>query len=149
VSDRRLAGGRPSDPAAGSAVADSEDGYPGEGLGLPESGQNSVAGIGRRLLALVIDWAICSVISLAAFRTQLWALPIFAIEDFLLTAMIGMTVGKRLLGMRVARIGGGPIGFLPALIRTLLLLLVVPPLVIDRDLRGLHEKASGTVTIRT
>jgi uncharacterized RDD family membrane protein YckC len=148
VTDRRLAGGRPADPAAGSAAADSEDGYPGQDLGLPEAGQNSVAGIGRRLLALVIDWAICSVISLAAFRTQVWALPIFAAEDFLLTAMIGMTVGKRLLGMRVARIGGGPVGFLPALIRTILLLLVVPPLVLDSDLRGLHEKASGTVTIR-
>jgi uncharacterized RDD family membrane protein YckC len=148
VSDRRLASGRPSDPAAGSAVADEEDGYPGEDLGLPETGRDSISGIGRRLLALAIDWAICSVISLAAFRNQLWALPIFAAEDFLLTATIGMTVGKRLVSIRVARLGDGPVGVLPALVRTVLLLLVVPPLVLDHNLRGLHERASGTVTIR-
>jgi hypothetical protein len=149
VSDRRLATGRPSEPAARSAAADTEEGYPGEDLGLPETGKDSVSGIGRRLLALVIDWAICSVISLAAFRTQLWALPIFAAEDFLFTAMLGITVGKRLVGIRVAKIGDGPVGFLRALIRTLLLLLLVPPVVLDHDLRGLHEKASRTVTVRT
>jgi uncharacterized RDD family membrane protein YckC len=130
-------------------VADAEHGYPGEDLGLPETGRDSVSGIGRRLLALIIDWAICSVISLAAFRTQVWALPIFAAQDFLLTAMLGITVGKRLLSIRVGKLGGGPVGFLPALIRTLLLLLLVPPVVLDHDLRGLHEKASRTVTIRT
>ena len=32
--------------------------YPGEGLGLPEHGPGSLAGLGRRLVALIVDWSI-------------------------------------------------------------------------------------------
>jgi hypothetical protein len=35
-------------------------GYPGERLGLPEEGSGSIAGWGRRIGALVIDWVICT-----------------------------------------------------------------------------------------
>ncbi len=122
--------------------------YPGEALGLPQEGSRSVAGMGRRLLALLADWLLCMVISLAAFRSQLWTLPIFAAETWLLTALTGLTVGKRLLGLRVARLDGKPVGFGWALLRTLLLLAVVPPLVTDRDLRGLHDRAANTVVVR-
>jgi uncharacterized RDD family membrane protein YckC len=34
------------------------------------------------------------------------------------------------------------------LVRTLLLLLLVPALVFDKDLRGLHDKAARTIVIR-
>jgi hypothetical protein len=33
-------------------------------------------------------------------------------------------------------------------VRILLLLAVVPPLISDRDLRGLHDRAANTVVIR-
>jgi hypothetical protein len=33
-------------------------------------------------------------------------------------------------------------------LRTLLICLVVPPLVFDRDQRGLHDKAVGSVAVR-
>lgn len=107
-----------------------------------------MAGVGRRLGALIIDWLACMVISLAVFRVQVWTIAIFAGEVWLLTALTGFTLGKRLLGIRVARLDGKPVGLLRSLIRTVLLLLVVPPLVLDKDLRGLHDKAANTVVIR-
>jgi hypothetical protein len=33
-------------------------------------------------------------------------------------------------------------------VRTILLLLVVPALIADRDLRGLHDRAANTIVIR-
>jgi uncharacterized RDD family membrane protein YckC len=131
----------------GLGAADGQK-YPGERFGLPADGPRSVASMGRRFLALLLDWLICTVISLAVFRTQLWTLPIFAVEAYLLTALAGMTIGKRLMGIRVARLDGRPVGFGWALLRTLLLLAVVPPLVTDRDLRGLHDRAANTIVLR-
>jgi uncharacterized RDD family membrane protein YckC len=156
VSERRGAGaGIPGQPAVSdqSAVSDEpagrdEDSYPGKRFGLPEEGLRSVAGVGRRLGALIVDWLACTVISLAIFRVQAWTIVFFAAEAWLLTALTGFTLGKRLLGIRVARIDGRPVGLLSALIRTVLLLLVVPPLVLDRDLRGLHDKAAKTIVLR-
>jgi uncharacterized RDD family membrane protein YckC len=87
------------------------------------------------------------VIALAAFRSQYWTLPIFAAETYLLTALTGFTVGKRVLRIRVARLDGRPVGFVWALLRTLLLLAVVPPLITDHDLRGLHDRAANTIVI--
>jgi uncharacterized RDD family membrane protein YckC len=136
---------------AGSWLGASEpDGqaYPGEKIGLPRDGSGSVAGLGRRLLALLIDWLLCLVISLWAIRTREWTLPIFAAQDFLLTALAGMTIGKRLLRIRIMRVDGHPIGFGWALLRTLLLLAVVPPLITDHDVRGLHDRAANTVVVR-
>ena len=123
--------------------------YPGERFGLPGEGRGSVATIGRRLLALLIDWLLCSLIALAIFHSRWWTLAIFAAETYLLTALTGFTVGKRLLGIRVARMDGRPVGFVWALVRTALLLTVVPALITDRDLRGLHDRAANTIVIRT
>ena len=51
--------------ASGSWLSGSEPGsesgpndYPGQRLGLPESGPGSIAGFGRRIAALLIDWFI-------------------------------------------------------------------------------------------
>jgi uncharacterized RDD family membrane protein YckC len=108
-----------------------------------------VAGVGRRLGALLIDWLLCSLVALGAFHDRFWTIVVFAVEVYLLTATTGFTVGKRLLGLRVARLDGRPVGFGRSLLRVLLLLAVVPPLVLDKDLRGLHDRAAGTVVIRT
>jgi uncharacterized RDD family membrane protein YckC len=143
VSDQREATAAPADASE----------YPGKRFGLPEEGPRSVAGIGRRLAALVVDWLACQVIALMAFRTrtevQLWTLVFFAAETWLLTALTGYSLGKRLLGIRVARLDGKPVGLVSSLVRTVLLLLIVPPLVLDKDLRGLHDKAARTIVIRS
>jgi uncharacterized RDD family membrane protein YckC len=122
--------------------------YPGERLGLPQSGPGSVAGIGRRLGALMIDWLMCTAIALAAFHNQYFTIVVFAVEIYVLVALTGFTVGKRLLSLRVVRLDGKPVGLLWALVRTILFLAVVPPLVFDQDQRGLHDKAANTVVIR-
>ncbi len=145
MADRRWTGGWLAGTAASPGT---KSDYPGQRLGLPESGPGSVAGVGRRLGALMIDWVMCEFIAWAAFHNQFLTLPVFAVEVYLLTALTGFTVGKRLVGVRVVRLDGKPVGFGWSLVRTLLFLAVVPPLVFDIDLRGLHDKASDTVVIR-
>lgn len=122
--------------------------FPGQQLGLPERGPGSVASMPRRLLALLIDWLLSMVIAYWLTHNQFWTIAVFAVETYILTALTGTTVGKRLAGIRVIRLSGGPVGFGWALVRTAILLTVVPPLLTDRDLRGLHDRASDTVVVR-
>jgi uncharacterized RDD family membrane protein YckC len=143
VAEQRRAGG-----LSGMLTSKSDARYPGELLGLPEQGAGSVVRMGRRLAALCIDWLLCTLIAMGLLHSQYWTIVIFAAEVYLLTAVSGFTVGKRLLGTRVVRLDGKPIGFLWALARTLLLLTVIAPLVTDSDLRGLHDRAANTVVIR-
>jgi RDD family len=144
VSERRWAGSWLSGTRGGGE----ENGYPGQHFGLPEEGPRSVAGVGRRVGALCIDWLLCMIIAVAVFHSQYWTIVVFAAEVYVLTALTGFTVGKRIVGLRVVRLDGRPVGLRWALLRTLLLLAVVPPLVFDGDLRGLHDKAADTLVIR-
>jgi uncharacterized RDD family membrane protein YckC len=144
VAERRWAGSWLS----GAASAGSQNEYPGQRLGLPETGAGSVAGVGRRLGALLIDWLMCEIIAWTVFHNQYLTIAVFAAEVYLLTALTGFTVGKRLLGLRVVRLDGKPVGFVWSAVRTLLFLAVIPPLAFDADLRGLHDKAANTVVIR-
>jgi hypothetical protein len=150
------AGPAPAGPAqtgtaqltAPATATSKKEGYPGQHLGLPERGPGSVSSMPRRLLALFIDWLLSMVIALWLTHSQFWTIAVFAVEVFVLTALGGSTVGKRLVGIRTVRISGGPVGFGWALVRTALLLTVVPPLLTDRDLRGLHDRASDTIVVR-
>ena len=143
-------------------VAVDDTPYPGKRFGLPKEGPNSVAPMGRRVAALVVDWVLCELIVAAVtrhslfagaadshyFATMYWTLLVFALEVWVLTAVSGLTVGKRLLGIRTVRTDGRRIGFGWALLRTVLLLFVVPALLSDRDLRGLHDRAAETIVVR-
>jgi uncharacterized RDD family membrane protein YckC len=144
VAEQRRSGGW----LTGALTSKSDSRYPGERLGLPEQGPRSVARMGRRLAALCLDWLLCTLIAVGLLRSQYWTIVIFAIEVYLITAVSGFTVGKRIVGIRVARLDGKPIGFFWALVRTLLLLTVIAPLVTDGDLRGLHDRAANTVVLR-
>lgn len=116
---------------------------------MPESGPGSIARAGRRILAICIDWAIALVISNFAFAGDSWAtLAVFAIEQILLIGTLGYSIGHRIVGIHVVRLGGGPAGPLAALVRTVLLCLVVPAVIFDPDQRGLHDKAMNTVLLR-
>ena len=149
VAEQRPAGQRRAGAwLTGVLTARSSSRFPGEELGVPEQGPRSVARMGRRLAALVIDWLLCTVIALSALHSQYWTIAVFAAEVYLLTALTGFTAGKRLLGMRVVRLDGKPVGLFWALVRTVLLVLVIPPLVTDGDLRGLHDHAANTVVLR-
>lgn len=123
--------------------------YPGERLGLPAAGSGSIARAGRRFLAICIDWAIALLISNFAFAGDSWAtLAVFAVEQTLLIGTLGYSIGHRIAGIHVVRLGGGPAGPLAALVRTLLLCLVIPAVIFDPDQRGLHDKAMNTVLLR-
>lgn len=127
--------------------------WPGERLGLPERGPRSVGRIGRRFLAIFIDWGIAMLLGLlfgqynsAAYS---WAtFLLFLVMQILFIPTIGGSIGHRLTGMRVVPISGGWVGPWRPIVRTVLLCLVIPVLVWDSDQRGFHDKIAGTVLIR-
>src|SRR5690606_23467126 len=105
-------------------------------LGLPAQGPGSLAGLGRRPMGVVVDWAVATLIaylvtSPASFaELNSWAtLGVFAIENLLLVSTVGFTIGHRLLGVQVRALGA-PVGVAPGFargaVRTLLLCLVIP-----------------------
>ncbi len=154
VDSREVLGSWLEGPRAAAEAAGVDFGYRGERLGLPEEGPGSVAGFGRRLAALVVDWALCLLVAtlVAPYATpehSLAALGVFVAEVGLLTATLGASFGQRLLRLRVARLDAPvPVGLPRGLLRAALLALVVPAVVWDRDGRGLHDKAVRTVVLR-
>ncbi len=127
--------------------------YPGERLGLPAEGPGSVAGIGRRTAAFLLDLVLSGLIAGAFTAPDLprnWSLLAWALLTVIPTAAFGMTPGMTVLGLRVARLGGAAfVGIPRALLRTALLFFVVPAVVTNTDNRGLHDRAVGTVVVRT
>ncbi len=132
-------------------------GYRGQQLGLPQTGPGSVAGSGRRAVALFIDWTCCAILAqllLPQFRygsqgSALVTLAVFAVVKLLFTCLGGASFGQRSLGIRVAPLHRPTVDPLRAVLRTVLLCLVIPAAIWDRDGRGLHDRAAGTVVIRT
>jgi uncharacterized RDD family membrane protein YckC len=129
--------------------------YPGEMLGLPESGPGSLAPMGRRLAALLIDWLIAY--GLAALALGVGVLPIEVLSTAVLVVwfllglvavrLFGFTPGQLALGLGVISLDGQlGIGRLAA--RGLLIGLVIPPLFADSDGRGLHDRVTGTAVVR-
>ena len=131
-------------------MTDAVNSYPGERLGLPEKGPGSIARPGRRIGALAIDWAAAVIISIAFFQyDSLATLIIFAVVQMLFIPTAGGSPGHRIFGMRVVLFSGpGWAGLWRPLVRTLLLVLVIPAVVWDPDQRGLHDKAAGLMLIR-
>lgn len=113
--------------------------------------------MGRRLLALVIDWALCLLISYAllgyhngqAGLTGFEPLLVFFIENVLLVGTLGTTLGHRIAGLRVSRVNGRIVGLLHGSLRSLLLCLVLPAVIWDADRRGFHDLLAGTIITQT
>ena len=130
--------------------------YAGQRLGLPEQGPGSVVGWGRRIGALFVDWIASELVVGAMVRLGLGAsgwdawltMLVFLVEASLLTALVGGSFGQLVLRIAVVRLDRRPVNLLVALLRTLLICLVVPPVIYNRDRRGLHDLAAGTVTVR-
>ncbi|MBG6238171.1 putative RDD family membrane protein YckC [Mycetocola sp. CAN_C7] len=128
--------------------------YPGERLGLPEHGPRSIGRAGRRLLALAIDWTSALLIVAAFFPGATgigngWANSlVFAALQILFLITTGASVGHRIVGLRVVPLGGGYVGLWRPVVRSLLLVVILPALVWDSDQRGFHDKIAGTVLIR-
>lgn len=111
-------------------------------------------GMGRRVVALFIDWFACVLIASTIFDTSSGArsfipLAVFFVEVWVLTSLQGASAGQRLLGMRVIRYSdGGVASPTQVLVRTFLLCLVVTAITFDENGRGIHERLSGTILKR-
>ena len=116
-----------------------------------------VAGLGRRLAAIVIDWFACILLSRVIFGQFAYGSPessfsillIFIVEVTLFTWLISASFGQRLLGISVVRLDGGRLALWRVLVRTLLMCIVISAVVYDSVGRGLHDRAVGSVAIRT
>ncbi len=129
-------------------------GYRGQRLGLPEEGPGSVAPLGKRVGAILVDWGLCLLIAYGLLTREPasisnWTLVIFVVMAMITVGTLGMTPGKRLFRLRVIGIDGQRLSFPRAVLRTALLALAIPPLVWDRDTRGLHDRFSGAVQVRS
>lgn len=124
--------------------------FPGQAVGRPPSGAGSVAPMTRRVLALLVDWLLALLVGslLLPGLSSFGPLVVFGVVQVLLVGTIGFSVGHRLLGLVVTRVDSGPLGPVSALVRTALLLLVIPAVVMDEDGRGLHDRAAGSVVVR-
>jgi len=133
--------------------------YRGERLGLPEEGAGSVASMGRRLGAFLIDCVVAGLITSLFVRPHLmdpasmqaqnyWSLLTWLLITIVGTSLFGITVGMALLRIRVARIDGasmlGPIRAIP---RAVLVALIVPVVIWNADHRGLHDRLVGTIVL--
>lgn len=122
--------------------------WAGKRLGLPEKGAGSLAKVGRRAIALAIDWALSMLVSGAFFNSDNSAtLGFFMLQQWLLVATLGSSFGHRILGLRVVKLDGTHVGLIPSLIRIVLILLVIPAVIWDADNRGLHDKAAKTALV--
>lgn len=98
----------------------------------------------------MIDWLPCAAAAqLLTANPSFSALALFAAVTALSVGVAGRTVGHAVAGLRVALLDGRRAGFAAGVIRTVLLCLVIPPVVYDADGRGLHDRAAGTIVLRT
>lgn len=135
--------------------------WPGEHLGLPEHGPGSVAGRGARFGALLIDLVLAGLVTSLFVEVDVsrpevmqqynyLAVLVWFVIAVAMVGLFGFTPGKALLGIRVVRLDGKPmVTPLRAIPRTLLTALILPPAIADADGRGLHDRVTGTVVVRT
>jgi uncharacterized RDD family membrane protein YckC len=129
--------------------------YPGETLGLPAGGSGSLAPMGRRLAALLIDWLIGY--GLAALALGFGVIPVEALSTAVLVIwfllglvavrLYGFTPGQLALGLGVISLNGR-LGIGRVAARGLLISVVIPPLFTDADGRGLQDRVTGTAVVR-
>ncbi|MBA2716892.1 MAG: RDD family protein [Propionibacteriales bacterium] len=133
-----------------------EQDYPGQRRGLPESGHGSLAGWGRRFLALAIDWLLSLLAASTLLGNDVWTaqgtgqwapLAVFALQVWILTTLLGGSAGQVVCRVTVRRTSGQPLDLLRALLRTLLICAVIPPVIYNRDRQGLHDLAVDSITL--
>jgi uncharacterized RDD family membrane protein YckC len=137
--------------ASGTAGDGAGNAYPGAWLGLPAAGVGSVASMGARVGGFVIDIVLCALVGWAFTAPdppQNLSLFIWAGMTVLAVGAFGFTPGQAAVGIRVARIDGRSLIGLWAVPRTALIFLIVPPLVVNEDGRGWHDRVCRTIVVR-
>ena len=137
---------------ASDEVPPSQDRVRGAALGLPADGPGSLAGFGQRLGAFAIDAVASGLVAGLVTAPELpgnWSLLSFVLITVVFLVAAGQTPGMRLLGLRLAHPQPGRrLALWRAVVRTALLALLVPALVVDADGRGLHDRLTDTAVIR-
>jgi uncharacterized RDD family membrane protein YckC len=121
--------------------------------GAVEEAQTDTAGFGRRLGALLIDWAICTLVAslfVDDLRANPWPqLGVFVLAHAFFVGLFGQTPGMWLTRIRCLSVtDGGAVGLPRAIIRAILLALVIPAVISDGDGRGLHDRAAHSIMVR-
>lgn len=136
----------------GDAQPPSQERRRGAALGLPAEGPGSLATFGSRVGAFLVD-AIASALVAGLFTAPVlpgnWSLVAFGFITVATLVVFGQTPGMRLLGLRLAHPQAGQrLALWRAVVRTALLVLLVPALVVDTDGRGLHDRVTSTAVVR-
>ncbi len=138
-------------------TSESRPAYPGERLGLPETGPGSLAPMGRRLGALMIDWLISYGLAALALRLGVFSehalatavLAIWFVLGVVSVRLFSFTPGQLVLGLQVVTVDGHPsVGIIRAVVRGVLVGTVVPALFTDWDGRGLQDRLTATAVVR-
>lgn len=113
-----------------------------EGFPLP------MASNWRKAQAITIDW-IGSLFVATLLLDNSWTLLFFFFQVAILTALTGSSAGQKLRGIRIIDVNTlqniAPLG---ALLRTFLILLVVPAVIQNKEGRGLHDLATKSAAVR-
>ena len=119
-----------------------------------ENNQNLLpaASLGRRLLALVIDWMMCLSIAVllspSVLPNNISTLIIFYLEVCLFTITFQASAGQRIMAIKVVTYPDqGRVRPTKILLRTLLICLVLPA-VFTNNGRALHDHVANSQTVR-
>jgi uncharacterized RDD family membrane protein YckC len=119
---------------------------------LPEEGPGSLAPTGRRVLGFLVDVILSALVASAFTAPSLprnTSLLVFGLEYLVFSAVTGQTPGMFVTRLRIVRIDqAAALGPVRALIRTVLLMLLIPALIWDRNGRGLHDRYSQSAVVR-
>ena len=116
-----------------------------------------VAGFGRRVLALLIDWLIAYGLAALGMSLGWWStamlstavLGIWFVLGAVSVRLFSFTPGQLALGLMVVSVDNRQhIGIGRAAVRGLLVALVVPPLFADSDGRGIQDRLTNTAVVR-
>ncbi len=139
------------------SIASWLSGPPGQAGGLPKDLPYSLAGTGRRLAALLVDWLLAYGLAALAMTFGLFSVRLLSTAVLVIWLVLGMvavrlfefTPGQFALGLRVASVDGRlHVGLGRAALRVMLIALVVPALFVDADGRGLQDRVTGTAVVR-
>jgi uncharacterized RDD family membrane protein YckC len=136
----------------GDAEPPSQQRLRGAALGLPADGPGSLASFGSRIGAFLVDAVAAALVAGLVTAPSLpgnWSLVPFGLITVGTLVAFGQTPGMRLLGLRLAHPRAGErLALWRAVVRTGLLMLLVPALVVDADGRGLHDRLTDTAVVR-
>ncbi|MGY2004230.1 RDD family protein [Blastococcus sp. SYSU DS1024] len=123
----------------------------GASLGLPATGSDSLAPFTRRVGGYLVDAGGSALIAWGFTAPEApgnWSLLVFGVLTVVTLVLFGQTPGHRVLGMRLAHPRpGARLAPWRAVVRTALLMLLVPALLVDADGRGLHDRLTGTAVV--